>query len=81
MGEYLPLAWHERLLQAVCAGAAVGLAAGERLQPLGDIGNCGDPGRPEKRQKVRWRTGRRGSHFGQRIAFAGLPCATFVQVS
>ena len=50
LGEYLQPAWHDRLLQAVCSSAQ---AADEQLQPLADIGNCGDPSRPEKRAKVR----------------------------
>ncbi len=50
LGEYLQPAWHDKLLQAVCSSAE---AAGEQLQPLADIGNCGDPSRPEKRAKAR----------------------------
>ena len=49
LGEYLPPKWHEKLLQAVCSGEQ---AAEEQLQPLAEIGNCSDSGRPEKRAKV-----------------------------
>ena len=51
LGEYLPVAWHERLLRAACVGSAG--AAGEVLQPLAAVSAAGPAGRPEKRPKAR----------------------------